>query len=387
MASDGDGSLGDVPSEPDHATHIDAVGHDLRVPALAGRMVPSAALDVARDELEALAARHGAVLARTSHFDEWYPLLVLRVDAPWLVLEQHGEQLGIEASVSEHGTFVAVVADEIQLGPIDRWDRAPLVDPPELVVLHEGVWESAHWRLAGHPRMPRHVVRDWTWANGGSGYPGTTLDIAFDVPTEDVIAFVASCAPLPYDRHGERSYQNRDGDRLRQTLDVVERGLALWRDYTDPSPAVAGFDAGLLLALADGALGELRWDLIEVDYGTHQASGEDCASLAAYLAVDSDPDAQQAHWQALHAERVIDARAARTFDEVRDVLAGALGAPAAITDDAAFAAWYGAQPIDALPRRFVVDISLEAPRDAYDWLAPLLRGQRRIRWGVRQGRT
>ena len=166
-------------------------------------------------------------------------------------------------------------------------------------------------------------------------------------------------------------------------LRLFDGVLQLLRDFHEPPAELVDFDASLLLALANGALGELTWDVIESDYGTYIATGHDGASLAEYLdpAVAREP--QEARWREDFTWQYFDASGATSPAELVGLLSSFLGAPAPVAD-ADFDHWLAARPLQTLPR--MLEVTVGAALDArygYQWFFDrVLASQQRVQWSV-----
>lgn len=277
------------------ALHVLATGRDLRIPDRAYRMAPGDHLDEL-ERLAPIARAEGAVLAER----DGDPCVVLSVAAPWSVVGDVGVR-------SAEGC-VALVCDELPDAP---------VCPGDFLLAYADVWHGASWSLTPHPLAVPIAQRAWTWA-WGSGYGPAQLAIFLErSPAELVDRY----APWPY-----RPTEHGGWVAIPVHHEIVLRDdrIAFQRAYLTPDPAAAAFDAGLLRALADGALGPLRWDLEDLDYGETIATGETAASLAQYLAPDAPEDELRAAWGRWLAKHEVDARAATSRDDVLACVAASL---------------------------------------------------------------
>jgi hypothetical protein len=217
-----------------------------------------------------------------------------------------------------------------------------------------GEWHGDGWTLRPHPFV-EPGARGWRWRNVGSFGPHSITVVA----DGDLAAFWAACAPVPYaPDHGPHAIA-RD-----QQFVIAGDRFSIWRGYHDDFERAA-FDAGVLLALARGAAGDMRWWIaMEHDWGSPFALGDDGDSLVDYLL--GDKAIVGAALDKLLALVQIDARAG----DVAAAIAAGLGATQPI-DDAHFDAWLGAQPVTALPRHVRVALSREVYSAWHDRLQKL----------------
>ena len=356
---------------------VDATGTDLRLPDDGYRLVASTDLDLEPDEvraLEALATQHGAVLfrARDHADDDWQTHALFRPAAAWSVLETEGHTLGAG------GRFLVLV-------PAPADDAHPRTARAGLLIGHGEpamrIWESDRWQLRPHPLIAPEPRRDWPWS-WPSGYGPITIDINVTCATE-LDGFLESCAPIPYQQIAPRHYRTTHPD-LFADLRVLEDGLELARGYQTIPPDVVAFDAGLLVALARGALGPITWDVIDEDDHHHLATGHDGASLLDYLDPAADPEGQREHWKRQFVRRVFDGRSAQTPGQLVEALSVFLGARVPVPDHR-FDPWLASLPIESLPRRLEITIGKPlSDRFGEMWLlARLGRAQPRLAWSTR----
>ncbi|MFY0535276.1 hypothetical protein [Nannocystis pusilla] len=238
-----------------------------------------------------------------------------------------------------------------------------------------------------HPILADRPLRDWAWIWGRSTIGPVMLTLRFARGRDELAAFLAGLAPMPYVRVADDRYRVPAGEptpRLRE-IRLFAGGLTLLRDYHHPPDELVAFDTGLLAALAGGALGELTWDVIDGDWAAYLATGDTAESLGEYLDPAADADRQAARWREVFAVRRVDAGAATTPAEVVGLLSSFLGASAPMAD-AEFDAWLAARPREAVPRR--IEVTVSAALDAghgVQWLFDrVLAAQPRVSWSVRR---
>jgi hypothetical protein len=328
---------------------LEASGRDLRVPGGTYAVEPLdddlELADAAVDRGEAIVLRRITESADVV-IDDLH--IVLPVAGPWVILDVAGELRGVRAREVRGGWFVA-------LRPATALDALPTT-----FVLGDGAsWHGDGWQLRPHPYV-EPGGRDWRWRGTYSDGPHS-LTIAVD--HRELFRFWAGCEPVC----GREEDDNFLGVTSPREFTLVGDRFSSWRDI-DVDPAIDAFDYGVLLALARGAAGHIRWwRAMEHARETPYGMGDDGDSLADYLLGDrTRVDAAQ---RRLLEPRIIDATAARTADDVARVIAAGLGAaPADAIDDARLDDWLARRPLAELPR--YVRLSVPAPGD----LCERLRG-------------
>jgi hypothetical protein len=351
------------------------VGTDLRLPDADYRIVAATELDLAFDDrraFEQLADAHGAALFRMRDHveDPWRSCLMFRPAAAWSVLELAGHTFGVA------GDYLALMPLDPDLDPPDARHA-----PASFVIAHDDprVWESDHWKLRPHPLVRREPLRDWTWAWAQATFGPISLRIAVE-QSHELDGFLETCSPMPYLRVGPGHLRLAPSSSLAH-LHLVDGRLELTRGHHDPSPAAIAFDAGLLVALATGALGTIGWNLVDEDSPQLLAAGDDGPSLLAYLDPTTDEDSQRQSWKRQLVTRRHDASAAVTPGQLVETLSLFLGARAPISDHL-FDAWLAALPPDSLPPHIEIQLSRTFfERFGVEWLLRRLsRTQPRLRW-------
>jgi hypothetical protein len=277
-------------------------------------------------------------------------IVALRIAGPWAILERDGARIGIAASEHAGRWYIAL---------------ARIDDPPvrTTFALRSGdVWHGDGWALQPHPFVCA-AGRKWQWANGSWGPHSMTVVV--DGELGELGELAASLEPMPYAATIERALQ------LAWTADrvTIRRG-------DSESEAIEAFDRGVLLALARGVAGRVRWWIaIEHDWETPYAMGDDGDSLVDYLL--GDQTAVAAAMAQLLAQHPIDARLAGG-DAIARAIADGLGATTAV-DDAGFDAWLAARPLAALPRH----VRVALPIAVYTaWHERLTKAQPFVVWRV-----
>jgi hypothetical protein len=311
---------------------VQASGRDLRVPSGTYVLEPLALqylelADALVDPREAVAIRRIDAVGSEVYY-------VLPVAGPWLILDVAGELRGVRASEHAGGWFVALR---------DSTDRGALAT--SFVLADGDTWHGDGWQLRRHPYV-EPAGRDWRW-RAGRGLGPHSITVVTDDDRE-LARFWASCAPVPEAGGLDRQHAVA-GDRF-----SIARG-----QHEDV--ATDAFDRGVLLALARGDAGDVRWwRAMGHDWGWPYGAGYDGDSLADYLRGDeARVDGEQG--RALEPVEV-DATGAGTADELARTIAAGLGATDVI-DDAHFDQWLARRPISELPRHVHVSVPAAAVRD------------------------
>ena len=97
-------------------------------------------------------------------------------------------------------------------------------------------------------------------------------------------AWLAAHAPLPYEETQPDRFDELGTHQFRARITLFE-GCVHFLEPHDARAAVVATSAGLLTGLIGGALGPFTWDVIEEDWCSYIASGEDAASLAFHARV------------------------------------------------------------------------------------------------------
>jgi hypothetical protein len=368
----------DVASEE---LRIVARGESLALPAASYRCVPSDALALSQEALDALVAplRPGeAVRVETRVFeDDWLPAAVLCVDAPWLVLDDVD---GVRATGSSGAYSVALIADEQQCCDAAVWEKAPTVRLGTLASLPSG-WQCGGSRLVAHS-LGRTDLRDWRWAWGGSSWGPIWLELQTEKSDPWLAAWLRSLVPLPY-RVGESPPRAGAPNRALEGIFVRQSSLLFLRSYEEPNAAVAAIDLGILGRLAAGECGAFTWDLIDGESGSYLATGDDPGSLAEYLDPRVDTAELRSRWAACFALRTVHADGATAEADVWMAVSNELGLFEASTREA-FAQALCDAPLSSLPRRLTVIVPFDLPdqdADGHAWFHGTIRkGQPRLAW-------
>lgn len=225
--------------------------------------------------------------------------------------------------------------------------------------------------------MPHPPRRPWTWLEP-IPYEGVALHIRVGHPQGVILAWVNARGPLPYDDHEDHRYDDQEEPTVYSRLDVTEGRLELLRARNE-GEAIDRFEADLVDALLDGALGPLVWDVLEMDVNGYLASGEDASSLAAYLDPSSEEATHRARAAALRSPRVVDCVGATSPLSFLQAVARAIDLGPVDTIEG-FSHALATRPLVSLPRRWAVRVS-PAMRDQMVWFAKLVaRAQTRVRF-------
>lgn len=360
---------------------IVARGESLALPAASYRCVPSDALALSQEALDALVRSlrpREAVRADTQAFeDDWLPAAVLRVEAPWLVLDDLD---GVRASGSGGAYSVALIADEQQCCDAAVWEKAPTVRLGTIGGMPSG-WQCGGSRLVAHS-LGRTDLRDWRWAWGGSSWGPIWLELQTEKSDPWLAAWLRSLLPLPYPV-GESPPSAASPMGALEGIFVRQSSLLFLRSYEEPNAAVAAIDLGILSRLARGECGAFTWDLIDGESGSHLATGDDPASLAEYLDPRVDTVELRSRWAECFALRTVHAEGAASEADVWLAVSQELGLFEASTRET-FAHALRDAPLSSLPRRLTVVVPFDLPdQDAgrHAWFHETIRkGQPRLSW-------
>lgn len=205
--------------------------------------------------------------------------------------------------------------------------------------------------------------RDWAW-RWTPGIGPLVLSLQFEAPPMPPRKWLKRRRDVPYVPQREpNDWVGPAGHERSEMLRFQDDGMSFFRSYDTPPPAVIAFDAAVLDALIDGALGRLCWDLADEDYGEPLGSGDDAASLAWFLS--APPDEVHAHCRTLFTPLPIDATAARDADELVAMVNVALDS------------WFETHSAQLHPR--VVEVKSPRTIAATDWWARLHRPRIRVR--------
>jgi hypothetical protein len=347
-----------------------SMGTDLRVPDVDLEILDAGELDEdeAVSALRDYARDHGAVLALLEdHNSELVPVVVMRADAVWNILEVNGELQGIFVKPRDGGPLVALAPDSVHLGAGRPCPRTRFVQR------RASGWSSETWQLFPHPCALR-PGRTWCWRGARNSFGPHSLTIHCAASMAAIDNFLSALAPMPYVRVDATRYGASPELEEDQSIEIREGQLSWIRRCGEPRPPLAMFDTGILHAIADGALGAIDWLAWEHDWETPVALGDDGPSLADYLSGDETRvDAAQVQRLKLHhlpAEGL-------TTAELIGRLSLLLGASTAIADED-FDAWLVRLVLEECPRYVSIQVA-GSPSGLYDRLS---RCQGRIVWRV-----
>jgi hypothetical protein len=221
--------------------------------------------------------------------------------------------------------------------------------------------------LASPVTTTRAALRAWTWIEPIS-WSGMTLHLRHTRPLEEVRAWLVAHDPLPYEETAPNRFEDRDTSGQRAHVALHEGVLEFLQCYGSRDEVV-GFESALLAELVAGALGPFVWDIVDQDWLAYLASGDDAASLGAYLDPHTDEAEHQARRRALSTPFVIDATAAMDRLALVQAVLGAV-APGHVSSLDDFRARFAGLPTGTLPRSW----SLRLPPhlgDDLDWFSGL----------------
>jgi hypothetical protein len=309
-----------------------------------------------------------AVLALVEDINnELEPIVIMRVETAWNILEINGEPQGLFIEPRDTGPLVALASDSVHFGTCLRCPSSKFIER------RASGWSSESWRLFPHPIALR-TGRAWCWRGARHSFGSHSLTIYCTASAKALDDFLSALAPMPYVRVDATCYDARPELNEDQSIEIRDGELRWIRRTGEPGPPLATFDAGILHAIADGAIGAIDWRAWEHDWETPVAVGDDGASLADYLSGDkAKVDAEQERRLRLHQ---LDARNLTQADLVGR-LSLLLGASTAVTDED-FDAWLAQLVVANGPRYVSVDIA----GSGSDLFARLVRCQRRIVWRV-----
>jgi hypothetical protein len=352
------------------AFRVISTGTDLQLPEVDWELLDASELydDESLAALRDQARTHGAVLALLADFEaELVPLVIMHVDAAWSILELDGEPHGFVVTSRGDGRFVALVSSSDHGGFGWPCARTGFVRRDDLA------WLSDSWRILPHPRVVA-TGRPWCWRGARQSFGPHSLTIHCTASATEIDSFLAACAPMPYVRADATRYDAAPELGEDQRIEIRDGEVTWLRRCSEPREPLAAFDAGVLHAIAAGALGCIDWLAREHDWETPVALGDDGTSLADYLSGDQTTvDAEQTQRLAPHH---LDAEAL-TPSELVGQLSLLLGAPSPIGAND-FDTWLAQLTLGAGPRYVLIQVS-GSPSELF---ARLWRCQRRIIWRV-----
>ena len=144
----------------------------------------------------------------------------------------------------------------------------------------EGGWPEVLWGTSRLGSGCHFLARDWAWAWTPTCGP-VLLRIYLSASREELAAWVESRCPGVWRPGPAGDLRSRLSEDSR--LVYSDGYLCLSRGYLHPPAEQGDADYFLLLELAEGALGELQFDLLDGDYVRYVASGDSAQSLRDYL--------------------------------------------------------------------------------------------------------
>lgn len=272
------------------------------------RIVPSTDVFQRLPSLRPRVLKDRCLLARA---EDGSIYLLLRLPRSWAALGD--ERFPLDPAAEDQRAWVLA----LERGGAER---LPSQLPPEPATLH---WQDGWPELTfGATRLGcaiRPDARDWAWAWHPTVGP-VLLRLHLQRSATEIEQFVV--ARGDWSPHPDGLWRSRHSDDSRLTL--AENFLRLSRGYHHPPDAQMAADHFLLLDLAEGALGELAFDLFDGDWYVFQASGESCASLRDYLHARGSRERRH-RWNSFpQLADPIEARA-DTADETARLLARGLG--------------------------------------------------------------
>lgn len=319
-------------------------------------IVPSTAVFRRLPSLRPRVLKQRVLLARA---EDDRILLLLRLPRGWAALDadrfplapaaehQRAWVLALQQSTPHAPSGGSNTVDEDE-DPDDATLSPPLPPiPPEPATLH---WQDGWPELTfGTRRLGcamRPDSRDWAWAWSPTIGP-VLLRLHLRRSAAEIEQFVA--ARGDWSPHPDGYWRSRHSADSR--LALGPNYFSLSRGYHRPPDAQVAADHFLLLALADGALGEFTFDLFDGDYYVFEASGESGASLRDYLHARGRRERRH-RWNSYpQLDAPIEARA-DTADETARQLARGLGWECASLD--ALCTQLQQAHVPDLPRRIEV---------------------------------
>ncbi|MFO0597142.1 MAG: hypothetical protein U0228_17645 [Myxococcaceae bacterium] len=156
--------------------------------------------------------------------------------------------------------------------------------------------------------------RDWAW-RWSVAYGPLTLTLRFERPPLLPRDWLAARHRRPYQELAPDRWSLRAPPSDHSELVLTTPNSLTWvRSYATPREISVAFDDAALAALEAGELGPFTWDLLDEDYVTPIAAGDDPASLTRYLEA---PTAElDAHYRALFTPLEFDGTSAQTEEEL-----------------------------------------------------------------------
>ncbi|MFT3709672.1 MAG: hypothetical protein QM817_18755 [Archangium sp.] len=154
--------------------------------------------------------------------------------------------------------------------------------------------------------------RDWAWRWSPAVGP-IALTLRFASPSRPPLEWFAAQEENPYVEETRGRWRGPTQSERGELLVGTTTSLTFLRSFHEPPPELLAFDARCLLQLIGDALGSFDWSLIDEDYYSYVAAGDDATSLARYLS--APPAELDTHYKALFTPLEIDARTATTPEE------------------------------------------------------------------------
>ncbi|MFN8607850.1 MAG: hypothetical protein U0931_09975 [Vulcanimicrobiota bacterium] len=227
------------------------------------------------------------------------PLLMLRL--PRSRVDLGGQRFSAEQAP---GSKAWVVALELEGEQSEQFPSPPA--GAAQLIWGEAGWPEVHWRHCRLASACSPWARDWAWAWIPTAGP-VCLRIYLRRERAAISDWLQSRCPGVWVPHGDGYLSSSLSEDCRMNL--ADNYLELSRGYLRPTPLQVESDYLMLLAMSEGALGELQFDLLDGDYYCVLAAGESARSLRDYLHARARAGKKH-RWNRFPQWEPIDARAA-----------------------------------------------------------------------------
>lgn len=326
------------------------------------RLFPGIALDDF-EQWAPLAEYHGGVAYEVDNEGEQSQVAVISLSqGSWWVLRYQHHAFGVHASkrtfedTSAGPCYVLLTSSSDVLGTYAHgspsWDSAPELWITNSLRRKGDAWVTDNAHLAIHPRLTR-TLRDWLWPFENNRTISMGFSVYLSNNSFDLQEWLHRNGPIPYNPC-KSGGENRSSQRVSSSLTLTERTISFWRDWSDVPYGQSELDSALLWSLADEAPID-EWQLVDGDYGTTLALGDDAVSLREFLNPFSQKQALLTKYQRLLEPTQIDVSEVTTIGGFVTSVLRALGAPQNTIYSLADAErWLKNTPRNVLPKRIVV---------------------------------
>lgn len=318
-------------------------------------------------------------------------LVVFPVSSPWMVLRAGGQAVGLApprqtGAETDERRWIVLRRDLEDAEDEDAEDDEPSVHAVFIDVIDGSVVRTAAgfagegWSLEPHAcTLP--PMRPWTWIDPLT-WQGSALRIRHGRSREEVRAWLADHAPLPYEETSPDLFEDSDTSSYRGHL-AIHDGLLELHQFHGTREALGAFEGGLLVEIAAGVLGPVVWDLTDEDWHVYLAAGDDGPSLGRYLDPRTDETIHRAHRTALITPRTFEVAGAASKLALLQAIAAEL-ALGQVGSEETFAELLRSRATSELPRSWLLRVH-PALDGELDWFAHVVYGAQprlRLSWQV-----